>query len=1335
MTMIQKVLSVLVLAILVSGLMWGATDGKKQTSTLLPANPDTSAPDAWGYTWVKSNEAGGPTFRWVDIATRGTRVNGLTDDNVVGPFDMLWNFPYYWYGSSRFKVGSNGYITFDNTTTAFAPAFAQLPATSLPNDLMAICVGDLVFSGQAGAAGDCFYWSNGTDSLVVSFINVTEWESAINPNTKHTFQVILAKGDSSITYQYGVQQGRYNSTNNTRLCIGMENATGQIGLNYTYSTAPPHALLPDSGLAIKFKRTRNTGLQVTDGGIVGGLNSSNTGKMIRVGVADTVKCVIKNFGTAPITNATVRYAITLTGQPASYDTIVVPSLAVSQEMTITFPRLFTPAVAGSYSALFTIVATSDANPTNNTKTAEIRSVNFGTTGSSTLLAFENGTLSGNTSWIGGGGFGVAFDLPTTVYPVYVETVYVRIASITAQPMIVQILDGSTGVPGTVLAQRTNVTAVVGQNAIVFNSDSVRINGGRFFVGATGQLNFYYETTAPVSYRTWEYTGGWAPYRSGDLQDIHIRATVRRPGAVTPGHDIGVSSIARTSANDAPAVRNQTIDAPDISDVVDLSSGENITYAAMADTARFRAIVQNYGTFPETTYQVRFTVNGNTISTLSNGRILAVGGRDTFNLAWNTGTPGAHVAKAFTILASDANRTNDTASANFTIAGASLPGDTLYSFIVRGQIILGVAKLPSNKLVFTSGGQSSGVTTDNKWIVTTLAGTVIDTTHAQLNPTSTGGSPGFGFRDLAWDGRWLLTSDDTRLRRVDTATFTELRPAITGPGTLQRGVAAETNNRIWKSNFTSDPVVKFDTTGATVRTLGVPTVAPYGIAFDKWTSRNRGYLWYAQPSTTGGPSRLSKVDTATGAILTTYDYGTTFGISGGLDIVNNHPAYPGKVVAFLGTQNFPNSRCLVIYLGPDSSSISPPGWTVQTSGTTQALRCVKALDQSNGWIGGASGTVLRTTNGGTTWSSVGGGPMGTNTVYAIEALSATTAFTTTSPTGWSHIFRTTNGGTSWDTVYSQANGFIDAIKMYDASNGIAVGDPVDSKWTILKTTNGGSTWARIATEPAQAGTEAGYNTSMSTFGTTHVWFGTDNSRVYYTTNGGTTWNFTATAFSASVGVGFLDANYGVAGGSSSNNAAARSTNGGATWVPVTMPGSGSIYGIVGKGSDFWAGRNTLVLHSGNRGLTWDTSYAGAIGAFRHLDFVWQGNNAYGWGATATGGIAYFNGVLTGIDDRQGNPVAKEFALMQNYPNPFNPTTTISYSLPEAARVNLSIYNVLGQRVAELTNETQRAGFYNVTWDGRNETGSQVATGVYFYRLEATPNGGAQFVTLKKALLLK
>lgn len=488
-------------------------------------HPDTGS-DSWGYTWFRSDEPGGPTFNWVDITTRGTLVSGLGDDNYVGPFPMQFTFRYYWYPVSSFYIGSNGYINLTSPAN-FGTPFSRLPSTSavVPKDLFAACVGDLDFNISASNP-KCYYWTNGVDSLVVSFINVTEWQQVPNPNLKHTFQIILNKRDSSITYQYGMQQGRYNSPNNNYLCIGWQNYTGQIGHSYTYSTTPPHALMPDSGLAIKIRRVF-PGFIVPDAGIVGGFDTENLAKIMRVGVADTVKCVVKNFGTSTITNAPVRYAITRTGQPSVFDTVIVPSLASGQQTTVTFPRLFTPAVAGTYSALFNVTIPNDWGPGNDNKTAEIFSASFGV-GQSTLIWYENGLPHGSVWWPSGEGFGVSIDLPPQVYPVRVETVYVQIGSIITQPLTVEILDGSSGSPGAVLATRTVNATAMARNVIVFTADNIVINGGRFFVGALGNMEFQYEVTAPISYRGWEYTNtyGWVPSNSRDIRDFIIRASVR-----------------------------------------------------------------------------------------------------------------------------------------------------------------------------------------------------------------------------------------------------------------------------------------------------------------------------------------------------------------------------------------------------------------------------------------------------------------------------------------------------------------------------------------------------------------------------------------------------------------------------------------------------------------------------------------------------------------------------------------------------------------------------------------------------------------------------------------
>ncbi len=104
--------------------------------------------------------------------------------------------------------------------------------------------------------------------------------------------------------------------------------------------------------------------------------------------------------------------------------------------------------------------------------------------------------------------------------------------------------------------------------------------------------------------------------------------------------------------------------------------------------------------------------------------------------------------------------------------------------------------------------------------------------------------------------------------------------------------------------------------------------------------------------------------------------------------------------------------------------------------------------------------------------------------------------------------------------------------------------------------------------------------------------------------------------------------------------------------------------------------------------------------------------------------------------QGIPlVAMEYELMQNYPNPFNPSTQIRYVLGHSGHVTLEIYNVLGQRIRTLRNEFQSIGTYNAEWDGRNDAGSLLSTGVYFYRVQVTANGESAFMKTNKMVLMK
>ena len=114
------------------------------------------------------------------------------------------------------------------------------------------------------------------------------------------------------------------------------------------------------------------------------------------------------------------------------------------------------------------------------------------------------------------------------------------------------------------------------------------------------------------------------------------------------------------------------------------------------------------------------------------------------------------------------------------------------------------------------------------------------------------------------------------------------------------------------------------------------------------------------------------------------------------------------------------------------------------------------------------------------------------------------------------------------------------------------------------------------------------------------------------------------------------------------------------------------------------------------------------------------------------ITFPEGISTRVHDgAEGFPnTPLTFQLYQNYPNPFNPETTISYRLEVSENVNLSIYNVLGQKTKTLVDDLVGPGFHEVRWDGRNDFGQQVASGLYFYKIVSN-----NLVQTRKLLLLR
>jgi flagellar hook assembly protein FlgD len=93
------------------------------------------------------------------------------------------------------------------------------------------------------------------------------------------------------------------------------------------------------------------------------------------------------------------------------------------------------------------------------------------------------------------------------------------------------------------------------------------------------------------------------------------------------------------------------------------------------------------------------------------------------------------------------------------------------------------------------------------------------------------------------------------------------------------------------------------------------------------------------------------------------------------------------------------------------------------------------------------------------------------------------------------------------------------------------------------------------------------------------------------------------------------------------------------------------------------------------------------------------------------------------------------LSQNYPNPFNPETSIEFNLPINSNVTITVYNLLGQIVRTLVDNDFSSGYHSAIWNGIDETGKGVSSGIYFYKMKANGMNGQEYSNIKKMILLK
>ena len=260
--------------------------------------------------------------------------------------------------------------------------------------------------------------------------------------------------------------------------------------------------------------------------------------------------------------------------------------------------------------------------------------------------------------------------------------------------------------------------------------------------------------------------------------------------------------------------------------------------------------------------------------------------------------------------------------------------------------------------------------------------------------------------------------------------------------------------------------------------------------------------------------------------------------------------------------------VALALLPVSVGSAQATWELLKTETTASFRGLSVVNDRVIWVSGTRGTVLRTTDGGTTWqvdSVPGAAAMDLRAVHGRSELVAHVAATS------GRIWRTTDGGRSWSLRYQAADTtmFLDAIAFADDRSGLALGDPIGGRFVMLVTRDGGDTWseAPASSRPAAAEGEAAFaasGTSLVFAGARHAWLGTGGSaaRVFRSRDGGVNWEVSESAIPPRAGSGgvfsvaFVDTLHGVVVGGdyerpdSTRGTAAFSVDGGATWQPST-----------------------------------------------------------------------------------------------------------------------------------------------------------------------------------------
>ena len=536
----------------------------------------SGGPDNYGYTWKNNSDPNGPNYNWIDITTTGTQITGLGDDNFVGPFSIGFNFQYYWTQVDEFYFGSNGYIAFDPIQiSSGASGFPIIPLADANNNFVAPMLTDLSF-GNSGNPGKAYYYTNNTDTLIITYENVPFWNNISNYSGSNTFQVIFTAADNGIKFQYQSQSGSYDPAYNTAtnpVVTGIESGNGQVGLMVSGLG------LPTAPTAVQFEYPDTVTYQVVDLQPDWVNNPQNGGFFMLNNTPNIVNASLSNVGNTNISNVfNIDGIITNPiGSTVYNEDFTVQGLNAGVSVPFSYGPLFTPSTMGTHIVTSSINLPTDINTANNVITTEL--VVIDTAGvSEVALSYTDLQPDANFGIVNQGG--ATYYMPP-FHPTDINGIAIGLfngdTTAPSDGFKAEIFadDGANGAPGTLLWD----TVIASNDVITFNAaallhaididNPVTITSGGFYVtwtpdsAVTPNTTLLTDITSPFSLRTYEVIDGdFAPNRNAGTEDFFLWAIMSVPAAnnaVAPVADFA-SSAASACISDAIDFFNHSIGA-------------------------------------------------------------------------------------------------------------------------------------------------------------------------------------------------------------------------------------------------------------------------------------------------------------------------------------------------------------------------------------------------------------------------------------------------------------------------------------------------------------------------------------------------------------------------------------------------------------------------------------------------------------------------------------------------------------------------------------------------------------------------------------------------------